>query len=167
MKSGHDDDGGGVDFFGDFEVVEFAGGVEFAHADERDVHQGDRLVAAAELFPDILIGLPGAGDGAGGVVEGDVVDFCEKRGVAAVVGPVGVEHLELGDAGVAFFLVAEVGLAEGDVLGGHGEAVFGADGGGVGGGEAGENADVGGGGGVRRSQTAATGTSWESTALMT
>ncbi len=65
--------------------------------------------------------------------------------MAAVVGPVGVEHLELGDARVAVFLVAKVGLAEGDIGGGHGEAVFGADGGGIGGGEAVEGADVGGG----------------------
>ena len=42
-----DDDGGGVDFLGDFEVVEFAGCFEFAHADEGDVHQGDGLVVTS------------------------------------------------------------------------------------------------------------------------
>ncbi len=62
--------------------------------------------------------------------------------MAAVVGPVGVEHLELGDAGVAFFLVAEVVLAKGDILRGHGESVFGADGGGVSFCEAFQDADV-------------------------
>ena len=36
---------------------------EFAHADEGDVHQGDRLVVAAELFAGGRVGLPGALDG--------------------------------------------------------------------------------------------------------
>ena len=66
--------------------------------------------------------------------------------MAAVVGPVGVEHPDFGDARVALLLVAEVGLAEGDVLGGHRETELGADGGGVAGGEAFEDGDVGGSG---------------------
>ncbi len=61
------------------------------------------------------------------VVEGDLLDFGEEGGVAAVVGPVGVQHPDFGDAGVAVFLVAEIGLAEGDIRGGHGKAELGAE----------------------------------------
>ena len=70
------DDGSGVDFFGDFEVVELARGAEFAHADESDVHQGDGLVAAAEFFAGGKVGLPGALHGFAAFVEGDVFDLC-------------------------------------------------------------------------------------------
>ena len=42
-----DDDGCGVDFLGYLEVFEFAGGFEFAHADECDVHQSDGLVVTS------------------------------------------------------------------------------------------------------------------------
>ena len=62
--------------------------------------------------------------------------------MAAVVRPVGVEHPDLGQAWVALFLVAEIGLAELHVFGGHREAEIGAEGGGVLGGEAGEDRDV-------------------------
>ena len=143
LDGDRDDDGGGVDFLGDFEVVELAGFLQLAHADEGDVHQGDRLVLAAERDAGFLIALPGALDGPGVFAEGDCVDLGEECGVAAVVGPVSVEHPQLGEARVALFLVAEIGLAEGHVLGGHREAEVRAQGGGVVGREAGEDGDVG------------------------
>ena len=119
---------------------------QLAHADEGEVHQGDRAVRAAKVGADFLIGLPSPLDGRGALgIEGDVGNLGEKRGVAAVVGPVGVQHFDLGDAGVAVFFVAEVGLTERDILGGHGEGEFGAEGGGVLAGEAGEDGDVSGG----------------------
>ena len=116
-----DDDGGGVDFLGDLEVVEFAGGFEFAHADEGDVHQGDGLFVAPQFLADATIDLVGFLDGFGAGVEGDLVDGGEEGGVAAVVGPVGVQHANFGESGGAAFLRAEIFLGEGDVGLGHGE----------------------------------------------
>ena len=136
-------DRGGVDFFGNFEVVEFTRSLQFAHADEGDVHQGDWLVIAAKAFSNRLIGVPCPGGGAVRIVEGDFLDLGQEGRVAAVVGPVGVQHLQLGDAGVTLFFVAEVGLAEGDIGRGHGEAEFHTDSCGLCGGEAVQDADIG------------------------
>ena len=49
---------------------------EFAHADEGDVHQGDRFVRTAEFFAGGEVGLPGALDGPGAFVERDILDSC-------------------------------------------------------------------------------------------
>ena len=141
-----DDDGGGVDFFGDFEVVELAGGAEFAHADEGDVHQGDGLVLTTEVFPDFKISVPSALDDLRAILEGGLFDAGEEGGVTTMIGPVGVEHPDLGQAGVALLLIAEIGLAKRDIFGGHREAEVSAHSGGIEGGETGEDGNVCGGG---------------------
>ena len=58
-----------------------------------------------------------------GVVDLHVVQNGAEGGVAAVVGPVGVDHLDLGDGGVPL-LRAEILLAELDVAQVHGEALL-------------------------------------------
>ncbi len=58
------------------------------------------------------------------VVDLDVFENRAERGVAAMVGPIGVDHLNLGDGGVAMFLIAEVLLAEGDVSQIHGQSAI-------------------------------------------
>ncbi len=63
--------------------------------------------------------------------------------MAAVIGPIGIEHLDFRDAGVALFLVAEIFLTERHILGGHGEAEIGAEGGRILSDEVGEDGDVG------------------------
>ena len=55
-----------------------------------------------------------------GVVDVDLVQFGAERGVAAVVGPVGIDHLDLGDRGLAS-LFGEVLLAELKIGQIHGE----------------------------------------------
>ena len=84
-----------------------------------DVHEADGL-GPAQGPAGIKIALIGPLQKL--VLEGDVVDLGQKGGVAAVIGPVGVDHADLGDGGVPA-LVGEVPLAEGDVVHVHGEAV--------------------------------------------
>ena len=50
-----------------------------------------------------------------------MVDLGEEGGVAAVVRPVGIDHTHLCNGGVAVFLVAEIGLQEGQVVQIHGK----------------------------------------------
>ena len=59
-----------------------------------------------------------------GVVDRHVVQDGAESGVAAVVGPIGVDYADLGDGGVAV-LIAEVLLAEGDVRLVHGKTALG------------------------------------------
>ena len=144
-----DDDGGGVDFLGEFEVVEFARFFEFLGGDDGEVHHGlgARGVFAVERFAGLLVAAVGGLNGFGVFAEGDLFDFGEEGGVTAVVGPVGVEEFDLGERRVAFFFVAEVGLGVGEVGKGHGEAELGAEGAQFGlglGDEAGEGGNVGG-----------------------
>ena len=58
-----------------------------------------------------------------GIVDLDIIQNGAKGGVAAVIGPVGVDHLDLSDGGVAL-LGAEVLLAELDVPQIHGQTLF-------------------------------------------
>ena len=90
VNRNRDNNGSGVDLLGDFEVVEFPRGFQFAHADERDVHQGDRFFLATECAAGGEVGLPSALDGFRAFAEGDLVDFGEERRMAAVVRPISV-----------------------------------------------------------------------------
>ena len=124
---GGNDDRGGVDLVGDFDVVELAGFAEFLHAHEGDVHEGDGAVGVA--LRKLRRGRPEVGlvsvlDDVGAFVEGHLGDLRHESGVAAVVGPIGVEHAELGDRGLAALFVAEILLRVEKVGGGHGEAEF-------------------------------------------
>ena len=117
---GHDDRSG-IDLLGNFQVIKFAGISQLTHTDEGDVHQRDRLVVPTQLLASGEVSLPSALNAVGALAEGDVVDFREKGGVAAVVGPVGVEHPDFRQARVALFLMVEIVLTEGHVLRRHGE----------------------------------------------
>ena len=108
-------DRGRVDFFRNFEVVEFAGFPQLAHADQGDVHQRDRLVLAGQLLAGVQVGCPGALHRLRALAEADLIDLGQEGGVAAVVGPIRVQHPDLGQAWVALLLVAEIALAESDV----------------------------------------------------
>ena len=119
-RNGHHDRSG-IYLFGNFDIVEFTGFPQLAHPDEGDVHQGDRLIVPTELLAGGEVSLPSALDTVGIFAESNIVDFREEGGVAAVVGPVGVEHPDFRQAWVALFLVAEIVLTEGHVLGRHGE----------------------------------------------
>ena len=115
--------GAGVDFLGFVEVFQNAFGLEPFGADGAHVHEADGLFVAAELMAHGQILLEGGLHGF--VVDLHVLEHRAERGVAAVVGPVGVDHLDFGDGGVALLVFGEILLAEGDVGGVHGKAALG------------------------------------------
>ena len=112
-------DGAGVDLLGLVEVLEDALGLEPLGTDRAHVHEGDRTVVAGELVTHAEVLLEGRCDR--GVVDLQVLEVGAEGRVAAVVRPVGVDHLDLGDRGHPA-LGGEVALAEGDVGEVHGQA---------------------------------------------
>ena len=114
--------GAGVDLFGLVEVLELAGLLQVLGADGAHVHEAHRLLVAAELMADLHVAIEGGLHHR--VVDLHLVEHGAEGGVAAVVGPVGVDHADLGDGGVAM-LAAEVLLAKRDVRLVHGKAQVG------------------------------------------
>ena len=112
--------GAGVDLFGFIQILQDALGLQIFGTDGGKVHQAQGLflpmqgsaqaqVAVECLLNQIVADLHVLQDGAEG-------------GVTAVVAPVGVDHLDLCDGGVAM-LALEVLLAELDVAQVHGQTV--------------------------------------------
>ena len=116
-------DGAGVDLLGLVQVFQLAGLFQVLGADGGQVHEADGLVAAGvELAAQVQIVVPGLFHQ--GVVDGHLVQNGAEGGVTAVVGPVGVDHADLGDGGITL-LLGEILLAEGDVVQIHGQAIVG------------------------------------------
>ena len=110
-------DGTGVDLLGLIELVEFALLAEHLSSQGADVHEvhGLRAADALAVGKVLVIGILQER-----VLEGDLVDGGEERRMTAVVGPVGVDHTDLGDGRVSVFRL-EVLLAERDVVEVHGK----------------------------------------------
>ena len=111
-------DGAGVDFLGFVEVLQNAVLLEPLRADRAHIHQAYRLGVAAQLVTHLKILVERGLDG--GIVDRNLVELCAERGVTAMVGPVGVDHLDLGDRRVAL-LLGEMLAAELQVGQIHGE----------------------------------------------
>ena len=118
--------GAGVDLLGLVEVLQLTGLLEIFGADGAHVHEADGLLVAAELVADLHVAVESRLDDL--VVDRDVVEHGAEGGVAAVVGPVGVDHADLGDGRVAA-LVEEVLLTKRDIRLVHGKAQVGDHGG--------------------------------------
>ncbi len=114
--------GAGVDLLGLVEVLELAGLLEVLGADGAHVHEADGLLVAAELVADLHVAVEGGLDDL--VVDRDVGEHGAEGGVTAVVGPIGIDHADLGDGRVAA-LVEEVLLAKRDVGLVHGKTALG------------------------------------------
>ena len=119
-------DGAGVDLLGFVDIGHDAGLLKVLGADGAHVHEADGLGVAAEFVAHLHVAVEGLLHH--GIVDRHVVQDGAEGGVAAVVGPVGVDHANLGDGGVAA-LIAEVLLAEGDVRLVHGKTAIGDKGG--------------------------------------
>ena len=80
--------------------------------------------AAVHLPSGLHIGLQSSLDGAGqrARLHLNAFETGQEGGMAAVVGPIGVDHTQLGDSRVAPLLVPEIPLAEQEILRRHGEA---------------------------------------------
>ena len=109
--------GAGVDLFGFVEVREDALALEPFRADRAHVHERNRLRIAVEIDAHAHILVERCAHLF--VVDLHVLELGLERGVTAVIGPVGVDHLDLSDGGVAL-LAREILLAELDVGQVHG-----------------------------------------------
>ena len=111
-------DGAGVDLLGFVEVLQNAVLLEPLRADRAHIHQAHRLGVAAQLVAHLKILVERGLDG--GIIDLDIVKLRAERGVTAVIGPIRVDHLDLGDRRVAL-LLGEVLTAELQVGQIHGE----------------------------------------------
>ena len=113
-------DGAGVDLVGLVEVLQDALLLQLLGTDGGHVHHAAGLVLTAEVGAHGHVAVKGGLHH--GIVDLHIVQNGAEGGVAAVIRPVGVDHLDLGDGRVALF-GAEVFLAELDVAQIHGKAV--------------------------------------------
>ena len=116
----------GVDLFGFVEPGKDALRLEVARADGAHVHEAHGLLVASELMAHGEVFLERS-------LHRFVIDRLHgelgaERGVAAMIRPVRVDHLDLGDRGIAI-LFDEVLLAERDVGKIHGKSALGDEGG--------------------------------------
>ena len=95
-------DSAGVDLLGFVEVLQNAVLLEPLRADRAHIHQTHRLGVAAQLVAHLKILVERGLDR--GVIDCDLVKLRAERGVAAMIGPIGVDHLDLGDRRIALFL---------------------------------------------------------------
>ena len=111
-------DGAGVDLLGLVDVLKVAALLEYLGRDGTHVHQRDRTLCGLFFAVDLDTCRHVAVEGVLNhlILELYVVDLGEEGGVAAVVGPVGIDHAHLSDGGVALFGVAEVSLEELEVV---------------------------------------------------
>ena len=121
---GIDVDRAGVDLLALVEIAEQAALFEDLRADRRKIHQrlgpGRGFFLAVDL--DAGVEIPLIGGLNFGIVQPDMVDVRGEGRMAAVVGPVGVDHADFGDCGVAVLLTAEVGLQEFEIVEVHRKA---------------------------------------------
>ena len=123
VHGGGDVDGAGVNFLALVQLGQQAALLQGLGADGGHVHQGagtlGGLLLAVDLHAGGQVALIGGLDL--GVLDVDVIQMGGEGGVAAVVGPVGVHHPDLGDGGVPLLLVPEIGLEELQVVQIHGQ----------------------------------------------
>ena len=120
-----DHDRAGIVFVGLFHVGQLSVGLELLHAHDGQIHQADRLIGASriQLCAGIGIALPCGLDGGAveAVLELDVFEFRREGGVTAVIGPVSVQHTDLGDGGITVLCITKIGLDKLKIRPGHGK----------------------------------------------
>ncbi len=114
-------DGAGIDLFGLIEGRKYSFVLQILGTDRAHVHEAERLLVAAKLVAGVKVALEGLLHDL--VVDLHIVEVRAECRVAAVVGPVGVDHLDLGDGRHAAF-ACKVALAELDVGEVHGKATI-------------------------------------------
>ena len=114
-------DGAGVDLLGLVQILQDTLLLQLLGTIGGKVHHAAGLVLTAQLGAHSHVAVKGFLHH--GVVDLHIVQNGAEGGVAAVIGPVGVDHLDLGDGGVAL-LGAEVLLTELDVPQIHGQTLF-------------------------------------------
>ena len=123
VHRGGDMDRAGIDLLALVQLRQQAPLFQDLRADGGNVHQGLRplggLFLAVDLHPCGQIPLVGGLNGR--VMNFHLVDVGGEGGVAAVVGPVGVYHPDLGDGGVPPLVIPEIALQKFQIVQIHGK----------------------------------------------
>ncbi|SCH94436.1 Uncharacterised protein [uncultured Faecalibacterium sp.] len=114
-------DSAGVDLLGFVQILEDALLLQLLGTDGGKIHHAAGLLLTAQVGAHGHVAVKRCLHH--GIVDLDIIQNGAEGGVAAVIGPVGVDHLDLGDGGVAV-LRAEILLAELDIAQIHGQALF-------------------------------------------
>ena len=119
-------DGAGIDLVRLLHIRKHAVVAQFLHCDQSQIHQADKLVISAliQLLSGIQIAHI-AGFQRGTVVtvrKGNVLQLSRKRRMTAVIGPVGIQHADLGHGRIPVFLSLEIVLDMQKILKGHCQA---------------------------------------------
>ena len=115
-------DGAGVDLLAFVEAREDALALEVLRTDGAHVHEANGLLVTSKLVAHVQIRVEGGLDDL--VIYLDIGELGAKGGMAAVVGPVGVDHLHLGDGRVTMLDVGKVILEDLDIRQIHCQATF-------------------------------------------
>ena len=123
VHRGGDVDGAGIDLLTLVQSRQQAPLFQDLCADGGNVHQGLRPLGGLFLAVDLHTGgqIPLVGGLNGRVMDLYMVDVGGEGGVAAVVGPIGVYHPDLGDGGVPPLVIPEIVLQEFQIVQIHGK----------------------------------------------
>ena len=123
VHRGGDVDGAGIDLLTLVQLRQQAPLFQDLCADGGNVHQGLRPLGGLFLAVDLHTGgqIPLVGGLNGRVMNFHLVDVGGEGGVAAVVGPIGVYHPDLGDGGVPPLVIPEIVLQEFQIVQIHGK----------------------------------------------
>ena len=118
-------DAAGVDLIGLLLILEFTLRFQFLHSQQGQIHEADKFIVPSFVqnlpvlqvfFVSIFYGFPVIA-----LPELHMLQFRGEGGVAAVVGPVGVQHPDLRHGRISFLLPAEILLDVLEVTEGHGQ----------------------------------------------
>ena len=118
-------DAAGIDLIRLLLILKLSFPLQLAHGHESQIHQTDKFVVSAleDLLMVRRILAVGVLDRLSviSLSEGDVFQLCGEGSVAAVIGPVGIQHPDLRHGGVSVLLPLEIVLDMLEVLEGHGK----------------------------------------------
>ena len=115
--------GAGIDLIGLFHIGQLAVFFQLSHSHQCQIHQTYELVTSAckDLCSGIQITLVSGLDRRTiiSVTELYISQFCRESGMTAVVGPVGIQHTNLGHGRISLLITAEIILDMQEILKGH------------------------------------------------
>jgi len=121
-------DAGRIDLLRLIEIIEFALGAQRLHPDDGNVHERHITLSAVLIeCPAIVnVALVGLNDRQPEEAALNVhrIDRCGKGRMAAMIGPVGIDHAQFGNRRCAVLRVAEILLNEFEIRIAHGKAAF-------------------------------------------
>ena len=116
-------DGAGIDLVRFLLILEFSFFFQLSHSHQRQIHKTDKLIVSSfeNLFMVSYVLLIGLLNGCTiiSVFEFYILKLRREGGMAAVIGPIRIQHADLGHGRVTVLLTSEVVLDMLEILEGH------------------------------------------------